>query len=184
MEEFYTNKTINGKVSKVLMVGQPLEFNFQDEAIIKAHIYKENGLWYVVDDATGTSINTEFGTKKGAIISVEMFLDKIVNITKTDLYAKKVQEFADLQVTGELMLKDKIRNLVDGRPFQVVNGESLYVDYDSDKNVLYAGTITNSGIIRDYSIKYNKEASIDNNLERLYETINEKQYRQGSSLGV
>ena len=161
MEEFYTKKVINNKVCKVLMVGQPIEFNFQDENIIKAHIYKENDMWYVVDDETGTSINREFDTRKNAIISVEAILDIIVNIMKKDFYQQSVKEFNEMEITGKLMLKDEIKKVIGGRPFQLENGDSLFVDYDNDKNILYAGTATNSGIFRDFTIKYNKDVSKD-----------------------
>lgn len=54
------------------------------------------------------------------------------------------------------------------------NGEVLYVGYDEENEVLYAGSATNSGIFRTYEIDYDFYRSLDANLEMLVEKINEQ----------
>ena len=47
----------------------------------------------------------------------------------------------------------------------------LYVDYDEKTNELFAGNATNCGVSKDYSIEYDKDRSLDFNLEGLYDEI-------------
>lgn len=47
----------------------------------------------------------------------------------------------------------------------------LYVDYDPSTNELYAGTETNGGIIKDYSVQYDRDLSLDVNLQDLVDEI-------------
>ena len=47
----------------------------------------------------------------------------------------------------------------------------LYVDYDEKTNELFAGGATNCGVLKEYSIEYDKDRSLDFNLEGLYDEI-------------
>ena len=47
----------------------------------------------------------------------------------------------------------------------------LYVDYDPKSNELYAGYATNAGIPKDFTIQYDENFSLDENLEALVEEI-------------
>ena len=47
----------------------------------------------------------------------------------------------------------------------------LYVDYDPETNELFAGDGTNAGIIPQYSIEYDNDFSLDENLQALVEEI-------------
>ena len=47
----------------------------------------------------------------------------------------------------------------------------LYVDYDPQTNELFAGYATNIGIPKNYSIQYDEDFSLDQNLEALVEEI-------------
>ena len=47
----------------------------------------------------------------------------------------------------------------------------LYVDYDEKTNELFAGYATNCGVKKNYSIEYDKDKSLDFNLEGLYDEI-------------
>ena len=51
------------------------------------------------------------------------------------------------------------------------NGDYVYVDYNPETNELIAGGATNSGIIPDYSIEYDVDFSLDENLQALYDKI-------------
>lgn len=59
----------------------------------------------------------------------------------------------------------------------------LYIDYDPQTNELYAGGATNSGIIRDYSIQYDPDFSIDQNIEALVEEIFSNPPTDDTSIG-
>jgi hypothetical protein len=47
----------------------------------------------------------------------------------------------------------------------------LYVDYDEKTNELFAGDATNCGVLKEYSIEYDKDRSLDFNLEGLFDEI-------------
>ena len=47
----------------------------------------------------------------------------------------------------------------------------LYVDYDEKTNELFAGYATNCGVSKNYSIEYDKDRSLDFNLEGLFDKI-------------
>ena len=55
------------------------------------------------------------------------------------------------------------------RMFEFDNGDYLYIDYDEKNNILYAGHATNTGIMREVEIEYDKEESLYTNLEKLYD---------------
>ena len=55
----------------------------------------------------------------------------------------------------------------------VLNNIVYYVSYDMDTNELYAGTASNCGIAKQYSIKYDADRSLDYNLEGLVDLMNE-----------
>jgi len=49
----------------------------------------------------------------------------------------------------------------------------LYVTYDKDTNEFYAGDCTNCGVMKEYSIQYDPDFTLDQNLEALVEEIME-----------
>ena len=56
--------------------------------------------------------------------------------------------------------------------FEFESGDYCYVGYKDGK--LFAGSATNSGIMHDVEINYDKDLSVDENLERLYNAVIEK----------
>ena len=54
------------------------------------------------------------------------------------------------------------------------NGEYFYVDVDKENNLIFAGSATNNGIIREFEIEYDFDDTLDGNLSRLYDTIIEE----------
>ncbi len=58
--------------------------------------------------------------------------------------------------------------------FEFPNGEYFYVDVDKENNLIFAGSATNNGIIREFEIEYDFDDSLDGNLSRLYDTIIEE----------
>ena len=53
----------------------------------------------------------------------------------------------------------------------VFNDNVYYVSYDIDTNELFAGTATNTGISKDYSIYYDSDMSLDYNLDGLIDLM-------------
>jgi hypothetical protein len=47
----------------------------------------------------------------------------------------------------------------------------LYIDYDEKTNELFAGDATGCGVLKEYSIEYVKDKSLDFNLEGLFDEI-------------
>lgn len=58
--------------------------------------------------------------------------------------------------------------------FEFPNGEYFYVDVDKENNLIFAGSATNNGIIREFEIEYDFDDTLDGNLSRLYDTIIEE----------
>lgn len=52
------------------------------------------------------------------------------------------------------------------------NGECVYIEYKDGK--IYAGGATNNGIIHEYEIDYDNDASVDQNIQNLYDIIVEE----------
>lgn len=68
---------------------------------------------------------------------------------------------------------EEINNQIGGKPFELFDEESedtyiYYVELDIDGK-LYAGPVTNSGIIREFDIVYDNSKSLEENLNDLYE---------------
>lgn len=59
----------------------------------------------------------------------------------------------------------------------------MAIGYDQDKDELYVGSTTNSGIMREVTVPYEYEATLDGNLENLYEALIEELLKQGYSYG-
>ena len=53
----------------------------------------------------------------------------------------------------------------------VFNGNAYYVSYDIDTNELFAGTATNTGISKDYTVYYDSDMSLDYNLDGLVDLM-------------
>ena len=55
----------------------------------------------------------------------------------------------------------------------VFNDTVYYVSYDMDTNELFAGTATNCGISKEYTVQYDTDMDLSYNLEGLIDLINE-----------
>ena len=59
-----------------------------------------------------------------------------------------------------------------------LSGDCLHIGYDD--GIIYAGTMTNNGILRQYEFEYEHDLSVDKNLEDIYEYILEKEPKYAS----
>ena len=73
-------------------------------------------------------------------------------------------EFIDLRAQWE-DLSDKIKII------EFDNGDYYYVDVDWDEGVIFAGTATNTGVIREYELDLDPEYTIDELIAELYDAI-------------
>ena len=53
------------------------------------------------------------------------------------------------------------------------SGDYLYIGYDN--GIIYAGAMTNTGILRQYEFEYEHDLSVDKNIQDIYEYILEKE---------
>ena len=53
----------------------------------------------------------------------------------------------------------------------VFNDTVYYVSYDMDTNELFAGSATNIGVSKDYTVDYDSDMSLDYNLEGLVDLM-------------
>ena len=53
----------------------------------------------------------------------------------------------------------------------VFNDNVYYVSYDIDTNVLFAGSATNIGVSKDYTVDYDSDMSLDYNLDGLIDLM-------------
>lgn len=147
---------------------------------------------YLKDEYIKRSARDDFDKDKFnklILNSVSEFIkDKLKEVEEDNLwqntanrlaFAEKVQErikdiveFEEPEIEVE---DEDLENPLDELPldkermFQFDNGEYLYIDYADGK--LFAGSATNTGIFHDYEIDYDFDASLDDNLEKLYEVI-------------
>lgn len=64
---------------------------------------------------------------------------------------------------------DEINEQIGGRPLEFENGEVFYVE--CVEGTLYAGHMTNAGIMHEYEIEYDVDKSLDENLQVLADEI-------------
>ena len=58
------------------------------------------------------------------------------------------------------------------------SGDYLHIGYDN--GIIYAGTMTNNGILRQYEFEYEHDLSVDKNIQDIYEYILEKEPKYAS----
>ena len=133
----------------------------------KAAFLEENKEYLIWAD--GTQIGVE-ETKKFVLVFNGKFWS--LTLKNEDFYINDVI-FDDMKTT-----KENISKQVDGKiiSFDDYNFDFgyLYVFFDPSTDELCAGGMFNAGISRDYSINYDFDFSIDENLEALYEHIIEE----------
>lgn len=64
--------------------------------------------------------------------------------------------------------REEILEETQGRGFEFDNGDYYGIDFDEENQILFAGSISNSGVSRDVEIEYDEDKSIGGNLEALY----------------
>ena len=62
------------------------------------------------------------------------------------------------------------------------NGDYLHIGYDN--GIIYAGAMTNTGILRQYEFEYEHDLSVDKNIQDIYEYILEKEPKYASKAPV
>ena len=62
------------------------------------------------------------------------------------------------------------------------SGDYLHIGYDN--GIIYAGTMTNTGILRQYEFEYEHDLSVDINIQDIYEYILEKEPKYASKTPV
>ena len=76
---------------------------------------------------------------------------------------------------------DKPKNPLENLKSNIItfpSGDYLYMGYEN--GIIYAGTMTNTGILRQYEYEYEHDLSVDKNLEDIYEYILEKEPKYAS----
>lgn len=85
---------------------------------------------------------------------------------KTNKEIKKEFESMKKQPIFEINLSDYIELIEDESEYKY-----CYINYDEETNMLQFGSCANAGFIRDSEIEYNKNLSLDQNLEGLFEVF-------------
>ena len=62
------------------------------------------------------------------------------------------------------------------------SGDYLHIGYDN--GIIYAGAMTNTGILRQYEFEYEHDLSVDKNIQDIYEYILEKEPKYASKTPV
>jgi len=62
------------------------------------------------------------------------------------------------------------------------SGDYLHIGYDN--GIIYAGNMTNNGILRKYEFEYEHDLSVDKNIQDIYEYILEKEPKYASKTPV
>lgn len=98
------------------------------------------------------------------------------SLVRDNLTLEEVNEFLENEYQSDLQFKflDEFRDMKAEPVFELECGTVLYVDYDPDTNILYAGSATNRKIIPEYEIEVDLDASLDSNLQALYDKVLEE----------
>lgn len=132
------------------------------EAIEK--IYPENLWWEVID------LNIFWDLFENQ--NPRTTIDNIISSVKPEFKKEVIDTVVTEDVEEENPLKDIRSNVI-----EFPNGEYVCVEYDDGK--LYAGSATNTGIIHEYEMDYDKDFDVDKNLQDFFDKIIEENSKLG-----
>lgn len=135
------------------------------EAIEK--IYPENLWWEVID------LNIFWDLFENQ--NPRFTIDNIISSVKPEFKKEVIDTVVTEDVEEENPLKD-----ISGNIMEFPNGEYVYVEYADGK--LYAGSATNTGIIHEYEMDYDKDFDVDKNLQDFFDKIIEENPELGEPL--
>lgn len=135
------------------------------EAIEK--IYPENLWWEVID----LNIFWDLFENQNPRITI----DNIISSVKPEFKKEVIDTVVTEDVEEENPLKD-----IRGNIMEFPNGEYVYVEYADGK--LYAGSATNTGIIHEHEMDYDKDFDVDKNLQDFFDKIIEENPELGEPL--
>lgn len=135
------------------------------EAIEK--IYPENLWWEVID------LNIFWDLFENQ--NPRATIDNIISSVKPEFKKEVIDTVVTEDVEEENPLKDIRSNIM-----EFPNGEYVYVEYADGK--LYAGSATNTGIIHEYEMDYDKDFDVDKNLQDFFDKIVEENPELGEPL--
>lgn len=135
------------------------------EAIEK--IYPENLWWEVID------LNIFWDLFENQ--NPRFTIDNIISSVKPEFKKEVIDTVVTEDVEEENPLKD-----IRGNIMEFPNGEYVYVEYADGK--LYAGSATNTGIIHEYEMDYDKDFDVDKNLQDFFDKIIEENPELGEPL--
>lgn len=135
------------------------------EAIEK--IYPENLWWEVID------LNIFWDLFENQ--NPRATIDNIISSVKPEFKKVVIDTVVTEDVEKENPLKDIRSNIM-----EFPNGEYVYVEYADGK--LYAGSATNTGIIHEYEMDYDKDFDVDKNLQDFFDKIIEENPELGEPL--
>lgn len=94
--------------------------------------------------------------------------------------SKKLKEdLTDIKQEWEDFLASGKNNVI-----EFDDGDYVYFDIDFDRNVIYAGSATNAGILRQYEVYLDSDLNLDENIAELYdEIVWEKEQDEHHSFG-
>lgn len=135
------------------------------EAIEK--IYPENSWWEVID------LNIFWDLFENQ--NPRTTIDNIISSIKPEFKKEVIDTVVTEDIEEENPLKDIRSNII-----EFPNGEYAYVEYADGK--LYAGSATNTGIIHEYEMDYDKDFDVDRNLQNFFDKIIEENPELGEPL--
>lgn len=95
-------------------------------------------------------------------VDIETTLNKVISLLD------RIVDYEDSIARGTVD-DDKINEQIGGRPLEFENGEVFYVECED--GYLYAGHMTNAGIMHEYEMHYNNNKSLEENLQNLVDNM-------------
>lgn len=121
---------------------------------------RETPSCFVATDEHGTTLG-QSQTKYGA----EGIIDDYVKARKADI-KEDVNDFDELKQEWQEFLELGHNNVI-----EFEDGDYLYFDIDFDKHIMFAGSATNTGVLRQYEIYLDPSLNLDENIAELYDEI-------------
>ena len=161
--------------------------HYFEEESIEGILYNEDGTEYkkpapVKKNTSKPTVSNTVTPPKPKQNEVISMFEGMEDIFITDKKEEKFEEikvdtpvFEDELVVEEEPISEPPKNPLESLKSNILtfpSGDYLYVGFDN--GILYAGSMTNTGILRQYEFEYEFDDSVDKNIQDVYEYVLEK----------
>ena len=131
---------------------------------VKSKFYPESAVIHIMDKDVINTIDSMYHVDINDTSNND-FNESVKIKYKSGRKALK-EELSDIKQEWEEFLSDGGNNVI-----EFDDGDYVFFDVDFDKGTIYAGSATNTGILREYEINLDSDLNLDENIAELYDEI-------------